>query len=315
MTFTRLKDRVWRFFDWSARVGMSLPGPFARASFEGFGVILWTAYALPFVPVRRSFKALSHQCKDRSAIRLFVAYVRNFTLMLYRVEQIRQAQTDQIGTLLHIPERDRFDAIVSSGGAIFIMPHAHGSIPMAEALGQIHPLLLFVRATKDEDRAAWQREYYKKMTCAVVDVRRADDVVASRTMLSALREGSIILGGGDFIKPAPELIDNPAEDVVRVTAFGEPVGAMRWPARFAAKVGVPIVPVNIEQTPTRLILHMGEEIIPGEIVPTTQKWMDGMVELINQLPTNWVFCLDRHWRRVLENASPNYSTHPTQPKT
>lgn len=232
--------------------------------------------------------------------------------MLFRVEQIRQGQTAKLGALLHIPEKDRFDEITSRGGAIFIMPHAHGSVPMAEALGQIHPLLLFVRATKDEERAAWQREYYTKMTCGVVDVRRADDVVASRTMLSALREGSIILGGGDFIKGAPDVIDNPAEDVVSVEAFGEHVGAMRWPARFAAKMGVPIVPVNIEQTSTQLILHMGDEITPGEIVPTTQKWMDGMVDLIHQYPTNWVFCLDRHWLRVLENAKPRYLEQPSK---
>ena len=304
MNFTKLKDRIWKTVDWAARTGIRLPGPLARASFGGFGAILWIAYAFPFVPARRSFKALSKQYKDRSAIGLFYAYVRNFTLMLFRVEQIRQGRTDDIGALLHIPERDRFDDILSRGGAVFVMPHAHGSVTMAEALGQIHPLLLFVRATKDEERAAWQRQYYDQMTCDVIDVRRADDVVASRTMLSALRDGSIILGGGDFIKPAPQMVDNPADDVVRVNAFGQPVGAMRWPARFAAKVGVPIVPVTIEQTKTHLILHMGEEIEAKDIVSTTQRWMDGMVTLIRAYPTDWVFCLDRQWRRVLESAVP-----------
>ncbi|MEO0749026.1 MAG: hypothetical protein AAFZ10_11725 [Pseudomonadota bacterium] len=312
MNFTKLKDRVWKTVDWTARAGISLPGPLARASFGGFGAILWIAYALPFVPARRSFIALSKQFKSRSATRLFHAYVRNFTLMLFRVEQIRQGQNEAIGALLHIPERARFDHIISRGGAIFVMPHAHGSVTMAEALGQVHPLLLFVRATKDDERAAWQRQYYDQMTCDVIDVRRADDVVASRTMLSALRNGSIILGGGDFIKAAPEMQDNPAEDVVRATAFGQPVGAMRWPARFASKVGVPIVPVTIQQTKTQLILHMGEEIEATDIVSTTQTWMDGMVDLIKAYPTDWVFCLDRQWRRVLENAAPGVSSGPDE---
>jgi len=303
MDFTKLKDRVWKICNWFSVTGMSLPGPLARASFEGFGLLLWMSWLLPKVPTRRSFRALSSLCGNISAIRLFRSYVKNFTLMLYHMERIRHGHSAEIGALLHIPERQRFDDILSRGGAVFMMPHAHGSVSMAEAIGQIHPLMLFVRATKDEARAAWQREYYDQMTCDVIDVRRADDVVSSRRMLTALRKGHIILGGGDFIKPAPEEVENNADDVVRVDAFGQPVGAMRWPARFAAKVGVPIVPVHIEQSETQLVLHMGEEIAPGDIVETTQKWMDGVVDLILKYPTNWVFCLDRHWRRVMEEAN------------
>lgn len=302
MNFTKFKDSIWKLYAWVARMGMALPGPLARASFGGIGALMWIAWAFPTSPMRRAFKDLARQCDRGSAIGIFGRYVRSFQLLLYRMECIRHGRTEEIGALLHIPEQERFDDIVSRGGALFLMPHAHGSVTMAEALGQVHPLLLFVRATKDDERAAFQREYYDQMTCDVIDVRRADDVVSSRKMLSALRKGHIILGGGDFIRRAPKVQENAAKDVVRVDAFGEPVGAMRWPARFAAKTGVPIVPVNIVETGNQLTLHMGEEIAPGDIVATTQKWMDGMVDLIRQYPDQWVFCLDQHWRRVLEHA-------------
>lgn len=304
MDFTKLKDRVWISYDWLARQFIKLPKPFERFGFGMVGAVLWIAWALPKVPVRPAFKDLARLTGRTSGFQIFRHYSRKFVLLAYRMELIRQGRTDEIGDLLDIPERDRFDAILSRGGAIFMMPHVHGSVTMAEALGQIHPLLLFVRATKDDGRAGWQRQYYNQMTCDVIDVRRADDVVSSRVMLGALRDGKIILGGGDFIKPAPDVIENAAEDVVRVEAFGQPVGAMRWPARFAAKTGVPIVPVNIVQTEDKLTLLMGDEIEPGEIVETTQAWMDGIVDLIHDHPADWVFCLDRHWRRVMKNATP-----------
>lgn len=304
MDFTKLKDRVWSSYDWLARQFIKLPRPLDQMGFGIVGVILWIAWALPKVPVRATFSNLARVTGRASGIRIFRHYCRNFVLLAYRMELIRQGRTGEIGQLLHIPEKERFDAILSRGGAVFMMPHVHGSVTMAEALGQIHPLLLFVRATKDEGRAKWQRQYYDQMTCDVIDVRRADDVVSSRTMLGALRAGKIILGGGDFIKPAPDVVESAADDVVRVEAFGQPVGAMRWPARFAAKTGVPIVPVNIVQTKESLTLRMGQEIPPGDIVETTQAWMDGIVDLIHEDPADWVFCLDRHWRRVLKNATP-----------
>ncbi len=311
MNFTNFKDKIWKLYSAIARVGMALPGRWQRISFGGIGVIMWVAWALPFSPARRAFRDLARQCDCGSPIRLFHKYVQSFTLLLYRMECIRAGRIEEIGALLHIPERARFDDIVARGGAIFMMPHAHGSVTMAEALGQLHPLLLFVRATKDDDRAAFQREYYDQMTCDVIDVRRADDVVSSRKMLSALRKGKIILGGGDFIRRAPKGQENPAKDVVRVTAFGQPVGAMRWPARFAAKTQVSIVPVHIVDSGTQLTLHMGDEITPSDdLAATTQAWMNGMVELIRQYPDQWVFCLDHHWRRALERAD---ATPPPQP--
>lgn len=304
MDFTKLKDRVWKSYDWLARQFTKLPKPFDRFGFGIVGVILWVAWALPKVPVRQAFRDLSRLTGRASAFTLFRHYVKKFILLAYRMELIRQGRTVEIGELLDIPERDRFDSIIARGGAIFMMPHVHGSVTMAEALGQIHPLLLFVRATKDDGRAGWQRQYYDQMTCDVIDVRRADDVVSSRKMLGALRDGKIILGGGDFIKPAPEMAEDPADDVVRVEAFGQPVGAMRWPARFAAKVGVPLVPVTIVQSEDKLTLIMGDEIMPGDIVETTQAWMDGIVDLIHDEPADWVFCLDRHWRKVMSHATP-----------
>lgn len=303
MNFTHFKDKIWKAYATVSSIGMALPGRLARDSFNGIAGIMWLAWALPFSPARPAFRDLARQCNCGSPVRLFHKYVQSFTLLLYRMECIRAGRTDEIGALLHIPERARFDDIVARGGAIFMMPHAHGSVTMAESLGQVHPLLLFVRATKDDDRAAFQREYYDQMTCDVIDVRRADDVVSSRKMLSALRKGKIILGGGDFIRRAPKGLENPAKDVVRVSAFGQPVGAMRWPARFAAKTKVPIVPVHIVDSGTKLTLHMGAEITPSDdLVATTQAWMNGMVELIRQYPDQWVFCLDHHWRRALENA-------------
>lgn len=303
MAFREFKDRIWRGYDWSIRQVSRLPRPVARAAFEGFGAIMWMIWLVPGNPARRTFRTLSRVTGQGSPTRLFRRFVAGFTLMLYRFERLRQGHREEFGTLLRIPEKTRFQGLLSQGSVILMMPHAHGSIAMAEALAQEFPLLMVVRTAKDDGRAAYQMQYYSQMSCDVVDARRTEQVAVTRVIMRALRNGHIVLAAGDLVKPPPDGEFDPNTDLVRVDAFGQPVGALGWPARFAAKAKVPVLPVMIVQSETELTLTLGPTVACGDMKEMTQAWMDGMIDLICEAPADWTFVFDKRWRQLLENAS------------
>jgi hypothetical protein len=67
----------------------------------------------------------------------------------------------------------------------------------------------------------------------------------------------------------------------------------------------------VSQTPDRLVLHLGEAVRPGEdLVAATQDWVRVLEGLLRAHPTEWTFCLDKHWSRVLRADSPDARTAP-----
>lgn len=307
MNFTEFKDRIWRGYDWATRMLFRLPLPIARAGFSIIASVLWIGWVIPRNPVRRAFQALSRVSGQGSPIRTFSGYVRGFSLALFRFELLRMGKLEEIGSILRVPEKDRLEQMLADGGVMLMMPHAHGSLSMAEALGQKYPLTFVVRSAKDDGRASHQMQYYAKMNCDVIDVRRNDDMVVTRTIIRALRQGRIVLAAGDLVKNPPKTSFDERRGLVRVDAFGQPVGALAWPARFAKKAGVPIVPVMIEQSEDDLALHLGPQIESTDLLETSQAWMDGMLALVCQYPSDWTFVLDKRWVKLLENAGPEYT--------
>ena len=306
MSFTKTKDRLWGLYDRFAGWLAHRPKPVRRAGHWVFGGVLWVAYFKPGGTVRTTFTALAKLVHEEKPARLFGNFVRSFMRGMDRTEQIRHGFTDEVDAMLTIPEQAKLDALLETQGVLLVIPHTNASLSLGRGLAQRYPVTALVRASRNEQRAASVAELYDRIGCDYMNVRNENPGTVARKVLKALAEKRLIIGTVDRIQNAPpsETPVNGKTDMVRATAFGEPIGIAGWPARFAARGKNPILPVMVDQTDSGMSLIMGEPIIPTkDIVETTQKWVSGMEQLVRAYPDEWAFSLDKYWSRVLTTAS------------
>lgn len=305
MGFTRTKDRIWAGYDVFAAWLARRPGPVRRVGYGVFGAILWSAYVLPGNSVRPTFLALAQQADAGSPRPLFRRFVRQFVRGMDRIEQVRHGYTDAIDDMLRIPEQDRLDQMLAKGGAVLAIPHTHASLAMGRGLARKYPILALVRSTANEKRAASEWEIYENLGCEFLDIRLEKPTTVARKVLAALNAGRLVVGTVDRIREAPPA-DDPIDakfDTVRVSAFGQPIGLIGWPARFTPKSGSPIVAATIVQTEDTISLQLGEAVQPSnDIIETSQAWIAELEKLFRAHPEEWIFALDKHWSRVLRNS-------------
>ena len=303
MSFSKTKDRTWVVYNlvagWLARQPMLV----RRVGYGFFGVVLWIAYLLPGNMVRPTFVALSRHVNARDTRRLFADFVRGFCRGMNRIEQVRHGRTAAIDALLRIPEEQRLEELLGKGGGVLAIPHTHASLAMGRGLAKRYPLLALVRSTGgDERRASSELEIYRNLGCDYLDIRVEKPTVVARTVLSALRDGRLVVGTVDRIRMAPSPLApiDSASDTVRALAFGQPIGITGWPARFALKAGVPIIPATVVQTEDTISLQLGASIEPcKDLLETTQQWLGELERLIRTHPEEWTFALDKYWSRAV----------------
>ncbi|MGJ5620881.1 hypothetical protein [Sulfitobacter sp. MF3-043] len=302
MSFSKTKDRVWvaynLFAGWLARQ----PMPVRRVGYGFFGLALWIAYLLPGNMVRPTFVALSRNVNDQDTRRLFANFARGFCRGMNRMEQVRHGRTVAIDAMLHIPEERRLEEILERGGGVLVIPHTHASLAMGRGLARRYPLLALVRSGGDARRASSELEIYRNLGCEFLDIRVEKPTIVARKVLSALKDGRLVVGTVDRITNAPPSQEpiNSASDTVRASAFGQPIGITGWPARFALKAGVPIIPATVVQTKDTISLCLGASIEPREdLLETTQQWLCELERLIRAHPEEWTFALDKHWSRAV----------------
>lgn len=304
LSFTKFKDRIWFAFEGASRNLATAPNWVQDLSYGLFYRVLVGLYYIPKVPFRPTSVALSAIVGDTPPRKLHAAFARNFVRGLRRMETLRFGPQSDIDRLLQIPDQDRLDGIMAKGGALMVMAHCHASVATVRALASRYPTLMLIRATAKKARAASQYSYYEQLGCDVVDVRNTDGSTVARAVLKALREGKIVVGVVDRIEKAPKPDEpiNKVKDTVRVEVFGQAVGLVGWPARFAAKCKVPILPATVEQTADAMVLHFGDGIVAGEMVATTQKWVDAIEVFIRRFPSDWLFVYDKHWGQILRRC-------------
>ena len=303
MSFKRFKDRGWGVYSLCARSLAS--SPVGRRAFAAFGRMLWLAYAAPGSPLRRTMSSFATTIGAKSPRRLFAGFSQGLALGLYRMERLRLGHGAEIDAALEIPERDRLTALAQEKGAVLVMPHTHGSLPMVRGLGRHFEVLMLIRTTRDEARSASQHTYYDRMGCEIVDVRRENDASVARAVIRALRQGRIVVGTGDLIRkpPPPDAPYDKTKGLVRAEAFGQPLGAPGWPARFALKAGAPLIPVMIDQTEGEIVLHLGPVAEGEDVVSVTRNWVSSIEDFLRRHPTDWTFVFDRRWSRLLRAAA------------
>ncbi|MBL4646415.1 MAG: hypothetical protein COA52_10050 [Hyphomicrobiales bacterium] len=301
-SFTKLKDRVsagaYRFSGWLS----TAPKPVQWVFYGLLRGLIWALYIYPGSHMRKTAAALADAIGQQPPRKIYKGFADGIVWVAQRMELLSQGRTDIIDDMFKMPEQARFDAILKEhGGALLAMPHCHGSLLMVRGLSARYPTLMLIREPKKDARAEAQRRYFAHMGCEVLDVRRNNEATVARAVLKALRQGKIVIGTVDRIKVAPPESDpvSKTSDSVRATAFGQPVGIVGWPARFAAKCKVPILPVMVEQSADAITLHIGEVIIADDIVTTTQKWITALEGFFGRFPGQWIFVYDKHWSRLL----------------
>ena len=177
---------------------------------------------------------------------------------------------------------------------------------MPRGLSRQYDILALVRPTTNEKRAASEREIFANLGGEVLDVRKESPATVARTVLKALKGGRLILAAADRLADAPpeETPIDAGRDLVRVEAFGQPVGITGWPARFSAKASAQILPATVVQGDAEISLMLGPVVTPtDDLVDTSQAWVHELEGLIRRHPEEWSFALDKHWSRVLKAAA------------
>ncbi|NNK78472.1 MAG: hypothetical protein HKP40_07145 [Litoreibacter sp.] len=305
-SFTKFKDRIWFAFDGGLRRLPDAPKPVQQLAYGVLRAIFVGAYYLPRAPLARGSAAFAKLLGRKDPAAMHRAFVGGFILGLQRMEMLRNGQTDTLEALLEIPEPDKLDALMAQGnGAVLAMPHCHASVAMVRGLAQRYPVLMLVRETAKPSRAAAQRSYYDHLGCECLDVRRTGDASVARAVLGALRQGKLVVGVVDRIQDAPpeSAPYDKARDMVRAEAFGQPVGIAGWPARFAGKLGAPVLPGMVAQTEDAMILHLGSPLETRDLEATTQAMTRALEALVRAHPRDWLFVYDKYWTRVLQQGA------------
>lgn len=300
MGFTKTKDRAFNFYNVGAGWLARRPRPVRLGVYSVVGLVMWTIYLLPGNRVRPTIVALSKHVGEPSPSRLFGRYVRRFITGLDLAERVRHGFGAEVDGLLTIEDKERFDGILEKGGMFLALPHVHASVAMARALGKSYQVLLIIRLTTEKKRAEAQRLLFEQVGCDILDARNAPSSSIARKTLRALRDGKIVIGTVDRIRPPPDGDIDTARGQVRATVFGQVVGLESWPTRFAMEAKVPIVPATVRQTDGGISLCLGKEGSPTHnIIEDTQYWVDELEKLLRSNPEEWNFSLDKHWSRVL----------------
>ena len=301
-SFRKFKDAVWTPLDAGLRKLGGAPKSVQSVGFGALRGLFMIPYYLPGVPLRRTTTNFAAVIGEPSPRAFYRAFVRQVVLGLKGMEDLRSGRTESIDAMLRIPDQARLESVLAGGaGCLMVMPHCHGSVLAVRAMAARYPTLMLVSPTVKDKRAEAQLSYYKQLGCDFLDVRRSNEATVARAILTAMRQGKIVVGIVDRIQKAPKPGNayNKSRDMVRVTAFGQPVGAPGWPARFGAKGKSPILPVMVEQTSDALTLHLGMAIEAGDIVETTQVWMQVIEDFIRSFPRDWLFVYDKYWAGVL----------------
>ncbi|MEP5090309.1 MAG: hypothetical protein ABJR23_12870 [Paracoccaceae bacterium] len=288
------------------------PKPVQDVGYALVRAFLWIAYILPGSPLRGTASDFSCAVMEGPPRRLYRGFVVRFTQALKRMELLRLGRTDEIDSLLRIPDQARLDALLKDqSGVVLVVPHCHGSVLMVRGLAARYPTLMLMRGPAKESRAKTQRPYYAHIGCELLDVRYSSDLVVARAVIRAMRQGKIVVGIVDRISKAPpeNAPVNKDTDTIRAVAFGQPVGFVGWPARFAEKCNAPILPAMVEQSPEALTLHIGDAIKTDCQIKTTQAYVSGLEQFCRQFPMDWGFVYDKQWARVLRGSARQKNNH------
>lgn len=296
--FTTFKDLAVLPLHGLLKLFTRLPPPVFTAGVGGLGLLCKSWYLLPGSYVRRTSadlcRVIDRPDPRATYFRLVDKMVRAiglFGLVGRRGAQAVAALTDfgeaDLATCREV--RRRF------GGAIFVTPHCACSVLSGARFSREFPTVALAREPRSARRARIAAGYFDRLGMEPLFVRHRDPASVARGILKSLRSGKFVIGTTDLARRAP--------DTIEAEIFGQRVWLPEWPARFAARCRVPIVPMYTRMTNGRLLLTVGEPYFEEDLSRSTQRWADHFEKTIRAHPTDWIFMFDKHWSRVLAAAA------------
>lgn len=180
-------------------------------------------------------------------------------------------------------------------GGLIVVPHCAGALLSSARLSTVCPTVLLVREPKDPARCELMLEYVRKLGPEFICARNTPPAVVIRRIVRALREGKVVVGTTDLVKPDA--------DTIQTRAFGQRIHSPAWPARLSARLGAPIIPGYIHMEGRRITLLGNGGYLEQDIQRSTQRWLCNFEKHFREYPSDWVFMLDKNWARVLAAAA------------
>jgi lauroyl/myristoyl acyltransferase len=275
-----------------------LPETLGRAIMASIGAVARASYFAPGSYVRRTVGNFCRATGRSDPWPIYCRMVDNLEraalhyASLYRYGRSKLlAQTDVDPTLAkEYPRLGNGD-----DGIIFLVPHCAGSVLASAGLSTFCPTVLLVREPKAPVRCQLMLEYLKRLGPQFILSRTASPATVMRGIVRSLHDREVVVGTTDVIRPGP--------DTAEAWAFGQRIHSPVWPARIAARLGVPILPAFIHMEGPRLSLIAGEGYRESDIQKSTQRWVTAFEQFFRQYPSDWAFMLDKHWARVFAAAS------------
>jgi lauroyl/myristoyl acyltransferase len=298
MHFRPVKDAIALPLHRFGYLVAGLPETFGRALMASIGAVARASYFAPGSYVRRTVGNFCRATGRSDPWPIYSRMVDNLEraalhyATLYRYGRSKLlAQTAVDPTLAK--EYPRLS--IGDEGIIFLVPHCTGSVLGSAGLSTFCPTVLLVREPKATERCQLMLEYIKKLGPQFILSRTASPAAVMRGIMRSLHNREVVVGTTDLIQPGA--------DTVETLAFGQRVHSPVWPARIAARLGVPILPAFIHMEGRQLSLIAGEGYRESDIQKSTQRWVSAFEQFFRQYPSDWAFMLDKRWARVLAAAS------------
>jgi KDO2-lipid IV(A) lauroyltransferase len=268
-----------------------------RAIMGTIGAAAKAAYFLPGSHVHRTVANFCRATGRSDSWAIYSGMVGNVEQValhfgtLYRYGRSKLLAQTVIDPTL-VTEYQRFG---QRGGGFILVPHCVGAVLSSAGLSEFCPTTLLVREPRSEARCQLMTNYLHKLGPKFIPSRHVSPATVMRNIVRSLHGREVVVGTTDTVTPGP--------DTVETHAFGQPIHSPAWPARIAARCGVPIVPCFIHMERRQLRLLADEAYWETDIQKSTQRWVSSFERRFRQYPSDWVFMFDKHWARVLAAAA------------
>ena len=297
VSFRRVKDVAARPVHWAVKCLARMPGPAQRAVLGAATRLAECSYFVPGSHVRKSVENLC--AVSGRADPLWVAQkmfgnvgrvLQLYALLLREGSESVARHVEVMAESLRRVERVREEY----GTGILLVPHCTGGVLSVALVARILPVVVMVRESKSPRRWEILREYFGRLAPEVIEVRSTPPAVVARRILLALRERKLIIGTTDLIRKT--------EDTVEVKVFGQSAWMPGWPARFAARRKVPLIPAYCRVCDGRVVLMCDEPYLASDVTLATQRWASYFEGCFRRYPEDWPFMLEKRWSRLLAAA-------------
>jgi lauroyl/myristoyl acyltransferase len=296
---SRLKDLGLIFGISLLKFGLILP----RQVFDGLltlmGILFKMAYFLPLNPLKRNCRYMSVLTGGKKdPRRIYMRFIDNMVFVGKRYIRLHRLGPESLleDIVYGDDTPERLNAVEREyGAAIIVVPHCMGAVLSSTTFARIFPTVLVVKESKSPTRRKLQKDFFDRMAVDMISIRDVTRTGVARDIVRLLRKGKFVVGTTDLAKVRSY------KTVIPV--FGEEVYLPSWPARFAIKKKVPIVPGYMPIMDDKIRILTGRAIVGTDIREVTAGWARYFESMFLEYPSDWAFLLDKRWTKILAQAA------------